>query len=116
MAGICSSKDLRIPGIGRETHKPGAGPLAEFEINAENLAARRAFIRLTAREAKIMSELIPWSRSVAPQLAKEFYDWQFAFPATLKFFEGFLPSAEGSAGRCYAKSSNARRPPSPNFS
>ena len=95
MAGICSSKDLRIPGSGRERHEPGAGPLAEFEINAENLAARRAFIRLTAREAKIMSELIPWSRSVAPQLAKELYDWQFAFSCNTQVLQRFFAKRRG---------------------
>jgi methyl-accepting chemotaxis protein len=61
----------------------------EFGINAENLASRRAFIRLAAGEAKIMAELTPWAHSAAKQIAQEFYDWQFAFPPTAKFFEDF---------------------------
>ena len=36
-----------------------------------------------------MAELAPWARSVAPEIAKEFYDWQFNFPATREFFERF---------------------------
>jgi len=84
-----SSNDLRIPTEERGTSKPAMGPLEEFGINADNLAARRMFIRLTPREAKIMGDLIPWARSVAKQVAKEFYDWQFSFPPTLRFFESF---------------------------
>ncbi len=63
--------------------------LVEFGINAENLEARRAFIRLTKEDATLLEEFIPWARSVAPQIAREFYDWQFSFPATLKFFDNF---------------------------
>ncbi len=31
--------------------------------------------------------MLPWARSIAPTLIKEFYDWQFQFPATRRFFE-----------------------------
>jgi methyl-accepting chemotaxis protein len=73
--------------------------LEEFGINNENLAARRKFIRLTAREAKLMNGLAPWAKSVAKQVAKEFYDWQFAFPPTRKFFERFSKRTGTSLGR-----------------
>lgn len=83
------SNDLRTMGSAQTAGKQSLRPLDEFGINAENLAARRKFIRLTAREAKIMGGLVPWAKSVAKQVAKEFYDWQFAFPPTRKFFEQF---------------------------
>ncbi len=88
-SGVRVSDFLRTSGAVREVGKEGPRPLEQFGINADNLAARRAFIRLTAREAKIMSGLVPWAKSVANQVAKEFYDWQFSFPPTRKFFEQF---------------------------
>ena len=69
--------------------KPAKSLSAAFGINAENLAARRAFIRLSGDEARVMADLIPWARSMAKQIAIEFYDWQFNFPATVKFFDNF---------------------------
>ena len=86
---IQSQNDLRFAVSEHAVQKRPKSPLAEFGINAENLAARRAFIRLTANEAKAMVELIPWARSVAKEISKEFYDWQFQFPGTLKFFTTF---------------------------
>ena len=38
--------------------------------------------------------MIPWARSVAAGIAKEFYDWQFEFGPTRRFFEGY---AQGSS-------------------
>jgi methyl-accepting chemotaxis protein len=83
-----SHKNFRSPT--KENDKKTTDSLAaEFGINAENLATRRAFIRLTAHDAEIMAELIPWAQSVAPQIAKEFYDWQFEFPNTASFFDQY---------------------------
>lgn len=82
-------KNFRNPASAAGKKKSAKSLTAEFGINAENLAARRAFIRLSAKEAKVMAELIPWARSSAKQVAAEFYDWQFSFPSTLRFFETF---------------------------
>ncbi len=84
-----SNKNFRNPASDHGKTKTAKSLSAEFGINTGNLAARRAFIRLTADEAKIMGELIPWSHSIAKQIAQEFYDWQFSFPSTAKFFETF---------------------------
>ncbi len=62
---------------------------SEFGINDQNLSARRQFVRLGEDEQKIMKKLTPWAEKVAPQLAKEFYDWQFSFAQTRRFFEKF---------------------------
>lgn len=58
-----------------------------FAITDENLQLRRDFVRLGAKEAKLLKSLQAWARSVAPKIAKEFYDFQFAFGRTRAFFE-----------------------------
>ncbi len=58
-----------------------------FGIDEANLAVRRTFIRLGDEESKLLVELTPWARSTAPEIAKEFYDWQFDFLPTRRFFE-----------------------------
>jgi methyl-accepting chemotaxis protein len=60
-----------------------------FGISEENLALRRRFVRLGEEERKILMKLAPWAEKAAPQIAKEFYDWQFDFPPTRRFFEKF---------------------------
>jgi len=60
-----------------------------FGINEDNLRKRKEFIRLGEEERKILQKLKPWSVKVAPQIAKEFYDWQFVFGPTRKFFSDY---------------------------
>ncbi len=84
-----ANKNFRNPASEYTKTKQAKSLSDEFGINAENLAARRAFVRLGPNEAKVMADLAPWAQSVAQQIAKEFYDWQFAFPATAKFFDQF---------------------------
>jgi methyl-accepting chemotaxis protein len=62
---------------------------AKFGIDEANLAARRAFVRLDEKDRALLTELEPWAAQAAPAIAREFYDWQFAFPPTLAFFEAF---------------------------
>jgi len=64
-----------------------------FAITEENLATRREFVRLGEAERKLLVELIPWAEKVAPAIAREFYDWQFAFLPTRTYFEKFARSA-----------------------
>ena len=59
-----------------------------FGIDDNNLTVRRQFLRLGDNEANLLTEMLPWAHSIAPTLIKEFYDWQFQFPATRRFFEG----------------------------
>ncbi|MCA8961769.1 MAG: globin-coupled sensor protein [Planctomycetes bacterium] len=59
-----------------------------FSIDESNLATRREFIQLGEEERKLLSSLIPWAEKIAPELAREFYDQQFAFAPTRDFFAG----------------------------
>ncbi|CAN0531197.1 unnamed protein product, partial [Laminaria digitata] len=59
----------------------------KFGVSEESVAQRRAFVRLGDSERKIIESLIPWADSVAEPLTTEFYDWQFSFPPTRRFFE-----------------------------
>jgi methyl-accepting chemotaxis protein len=77
--------------VARPHSVPGA-LAAKFGITEENLAARRAFLRLGDEERVLLSGMAGWAREHAAELATAFYDWQFEFPATRTFFEGFAAS------------------------
>jgi len=77
----------------RSSTTVGARTIAEsFGIDESSLATRREFIRLGPEESTRLTALIPWARSTAPQIVKEFYDWQFAFGPTRRFFENYAQS------------------------
>lgn len=65
---------------------------ARFGITEATLARRREFIRLTEKDRKLLLKLAPWAEKHAAEIAREFYDWQFAFPGTRGFFEQFAVS------------------------
>jgi methyl-accepting chemotaxis protein len=65
----------------------------KFGINELNLESRREFIRLGEEERRLLAGLISWGRSIAPRIAKEFYDWQFEFGPTRRFFEKYAKGA-----------------------
>lgn len=58
-----------------------------FRINDENLSLRRQFVQITDEDIALLRQLRPWAERVADTIAKEFYDFQFAFPPTRRFFE-----------------------------
>ncbi len=60
-----------------------------FGITEENLRWRRQFLGLGDEDRSILSEFAGWARSVAPALAKEFYEWQFNFEPTRRFFDTY---------------------------
>jgi len=68
-------------------HSPGKSLAVEFGINEANLARRREFVRLDESARALLAGLEAWSLRVAPAVAREFYDWQFAFGPTRAFFE-----------------------------
>jgi methyl-accepting chemotaxis protein len=58
-----------------------------FAITDTNLQHRRAFLRIGPKDEEILLQLQDWAREHVPVIAREFYDWQFAFPPTRRFFE-----------------------------
>ena len=58
-----------------------------YGMDERSLSARRQFIRLDEQDRSLLEDLAPWAREVAPQIAREFYDWQFEFAGTRQFFE-----------------------------
>ena len=71
---------------------PSAGPDSlsrKFGIDESSVALRRQFIRLGEEEREVLADMAPWAQSVAAQIAKDFYDWQFEFPPTREFFENY---------------------------
>ena len=65
------------------------GLCSKFRIDDTNLKQRLEFVHLGAEEQKLLATLAPWAETAAPEIAKEFYDWQFSFPATAAFFDRF---------------------------
>ncbi|MCK6445368.1 MAG: methyl-accepting chemotaxis protein [Planctomycetes bacterium] len=62
-------------------------PLCDtYSIREAGLALRRTFVQLDAQDVKLLASLQPWARRLAPTIAREFYDFQFAFEPTREFF------------------------------
>ncbi|MGA3226164.1 MAG: protoglobin domain-containing protein, partial [Acidobacteriaceae bacterium] len=90
-----SSRGATTGGAGNRREPSGELPSSaqNFGIDESNLETRRKFIRLGEEERNVLAGLISWSRSVAPQIAKQFYDWQFEFSPTRRFFETYAQGA-----------------------
>ncbi len=65
----------------------------QYRINESNLALRRDFMRLTKADVKTLSDLHGWAAKAAGPLATQFYDHQFAFGPTRKFFTDYASKA-----------------------
>jgi PAS domain S-box-containing protein len=65
------------------------GLCGKFGIDESNLKRRREFVRLGPDEERLLASLVPWAQTAAPEIAREFYDWQFSFGPTKAFFERF---------------------------
>jgi len=82
------SESPRATQVSVDWPSPGADSAARrFSMDEHSLALRRQFVRLDDQDRVLLAEMAPWARGVAPQVAREFYDWQFEFPATRQFFE-----------------------------
>ncbi|MDQ6979235.1 MAG: globin-coupled sensor protein [Mariprofundaceae bacterium] len=60
-----------------------------YHITEDNLALRRAFIRLGEDERDLLMELTPWAEAHAQRIVHALYDWQFDFPPTRLFFQRY---------------------------
>jgi methyl-accepting chemotaxis protein len=58
-------------------------------ITDANLGLRKQFIGLTPQDIQILAQLRGWAQRRAADIAREFYDWQFAFEPTRAFFEQY---------------------------
>ncbi|MBV8256618.1 MAG: globin-coupled sensor protein [Actinobacteria bacterium] len=66
------------------------GTLASlYRLNETNVAHRRQFMRLDARDVAVLKRTSRWADRAADRLAKEFYDHQFAFAPTRAFFAAY---------------------------
>lgn len=65
---------------------------ARLGVDEDNLALRRAFIGLGETEKALLEPLAPWVKSVSASLAEQFYDHQFGFAPTRKFFADYARS------------------------
>ena len=83
-AGGGSTEDMFRASSGRSPGKPFT---QRFGIDEVSIARRREFVRLGETERVLLMKLIPWADQVSGPLAHEFYNWQFAFPPTVAFFE-----------------------------
>ncbi len=77
----------------RESSRVLLSSAQNFGIDESNLETRRKFIRLGEEDRSVLAGLLSWTRSMAPQIAKEFYDWQFEFGPTRRFFETYAQGA-----------------------
>src|SRR6266849_2147714 len=73
---------------GGHTAQP-SGLARRYGITESTLALRRSFLRLGEADRAALIAQIPWIHKVAPRFAKEFYDWQFEFGPTRRFFSEF---------------------------
>ncbi len=70
-----------------------------LHLNETNLGLRRQFAGLTDERIRLLAELAPWAREVAPGLSREFYDDQFGFGPTYDFFSDFAAGHGISLGQ-----------------
>lgn len=60
-----------------------------YKISDANLDLRKRFLRFGPEDVRILRKLAGWAERAAGAIAKDFYDRQFAFPETRRFFEDF---------------------------
>lgn len=60
-----------------------------LRVNRQSLALRKEFLRITPQESEVLRRVSEWAERTAPQLVRDFYDFQFAFSETRRFFEEY---------------------------
>ena len=61
----------------------------DYHISDESLALRRRFLRLGSRDVATLRSLAGWAERHADDIAREFYDHEFAFEPTRRFFDKY---------------------------
>jgi methyl-accepting chemotaxis protein len=60
-----------------------------LHITEQGLALRKQFLRITPERVQALCAVSEYMEQVAPQLVREFYDFQFQFPETVYFFNQY---------------------------
>ncbi|MGA3049656.1 MAG: methyl-accepting chemotaxis protein [Terracidiphilus sp.] len=60
-----------------------------FGMTDQDVSLRREFVRLGDEDRELILEMAPWAEKVSADIAREFYDWQFQFGPTRRYFEDF---------------------------
>ncbi|MCS7051361.1 MAG: protoglobin domain-containing protein, partial [Thermomicrobium sp.] len=61
-------------------------------VTSGGLTQRLTFLGLTEAERRELARHVPWAERVADRIAQRFYDFQFAFEPTRRFFERYAQS------------------------
>ena len=75
----------------------------QYNISEESLALRRQFMRLGKRDVATLRSLAGWANRVADSMAHDFYDHEFAFEPTRRFFERYAAARGMSADQLRPK-------------
>ncbi len=60
-----------------------------YRMNSDNIRRRVDFAGLTPSYVRSLASLANWGKRYVPRIAKEFYDFQFSFPESRRFFEEY---------------------------
>jgi len=72
----------------------GPSVAQHFGMDEHSIAQRREYVRLSEEDRELLSGMVPWIASVASEISRGFYDWQFTFGPTREFFESFARTKE----------------------
>jgi hypothetical protein len=65
------------------------GLVQQYAITEQSMQLRREFIKLTNADIRALRRVHGWAHRIAPTIAREFYDHQFAFGPTMAIFNGY---------------------------
>jgi len=60
-----------------------------LRLTEQGLALRKQFLTITPERVNVLCAVADYMEQVAPQMTREFYEFQFQFPETARFFEQY---------------------------
>jgi methyl-accepting chemotaxis protein len=79
-----------------------------LRLTEQGLALRRQFLTITPDRVNALCSVADYMSSVAPQMMREFYDFQFQFPETVRFFEQYAAQNHLSLSQLRTRLENAQ--------
>ncbi|MDW8059501.1 MAG: globin-coupled sensor protein [Thermomicrobium sp.] len=73
-------------------NRPQRDLVRAIRLTPQGFDQRLAFVGLSEAERRELARLAPWAERVADRIAERFYDFQFAFEPTRRFFERYAVS------------------------